>query len=87
MIAMLDAPRDISLPKPRTTRDPRAELLQLMVLRKLEDSGPLSGSDALAGLAALVCSLDTATPRYALLHDLRDQGFLSATGERPPGTP
>jgi|WetSurMetagenome_2_1015567.scaffolds.fasta_scaffold545894_2 DNA-binding PadR family transcriptional regulator len=84
MVLLLDAPRAVGLPGFLPARDTMDELLQLMVLRLIEDAGPLSGNDALNELAPLVCSLDTDSPRYPLLHDLRDAGFLDATRDRPP---
>ena len=84
MIVALDAPWTARLAKSNPVRDARHELLQLMALRQLQDAGPLTGSDALNALASLMCSFDLASPGYALLHELRDAGLLSATRERPP---
>jgi DNA-binding PadR family transcriptional regulator len=84
MIVTIDAPRAFRLPARLPSGDGRHDLLHLMALRELEDAGPLTGSEALNALAALMCSFDLSSPGYALLHELRDAGLLSATLERPP---
>ena len=84
MIVALDAPRAVRLPRSFPIGDAKLELLQLMALRQLQDAGPLTGSDVLNTLASLMCSFDLVSPGYALLHELRDAGLLSATRERPP---
>jgi DNA-binding PadR family transcriptional regulator len=84
MIVALDAPRAARLTTSFPIGDAKLELLQLMALRRLQDGGPLTGSDALNALASLMCSFDLASPGYALLHELRDAGLLSATREQPP---
>jgi hypothetical protein len=72
------------LPAPCHSVDARHELLRLMVLRELEDSGPSTGSDTLDAVASLTCSFELSSPAYPLLHELRDAGLVSATLERPP---
>ena len=60
------------------------DLVRLIVLRELEDSGPLTGMETLNAVASLACYLDVARPVYALLHELRDDGLVSASaGDRP----
>ncbi len=72
------------LPAPSHSVDARHELLRLMVLRQIEDSGPSTGGDTLDAVASLSCSFDLASPAYPLLHELRDAGLVSATAGRPP---
>jgi DNA-binding PadR family transcriptional regulator len=74
----------VPLQTPFHSMDARHELLRLMVLRQLEDSGPCTGSEALDAVASLTCSFDVASPGYPLLHELRDAGLVGATVERPP---
>jgi DNA-binding PadR family transcriptional regulator len=59
-------------------------LVRLIVLRELEDSGPLTGMETLNAVASFACYLDVARPVYALLHELRDDGLVSASAGRPP---
>ena len=84
MIGTFDTQRAVRLPVTRPQRDARLDLLRLMALRQLEDSGPLSGSDVLNAMASLTCSFDLSSPGFSLLHELRDGGLVSATRERPP---
>jgi DNA-binding PadR family transcriptional regulator len=84
MIATFEAPGTVRLPGLSAARGARIELLRLMTLRELEDAGPATGGEVLDALARRVCSFDLAAPGYALLHDLRDAGYLRATVDRPP---
>ncbi len=69
---------------PQSVRDERHEILQLLVLREIEDRGPLTGKEALDAIAALSCSLDLQPAALSVVHDLRDAGFLTALASRPP---
>jgi hypothetical protein len=64
--------------------DPARDVLRLMLLRQLEDAGPLTGAQAFDAVAELTCSLETGAPGYPLLHELCDVGHVEATLERPP---
>jgi DNA-binding PadR family transcriptional regulator len=72
------------LPEALPSRDPERDLVRLVVLRELEDSGPLTGMETLNAVASLACYLDVTRPVYALLHELRDAGLLTASAGRPP---
>jgi hypothetical protein len=69
---------------PMPAGDPARDLLRLMILRQLDDSGPLTGAAAFDAVAELTCSLETGVPGYPLLHELCDAGFARAVQERPP---
>ena len=84
MIGMLDNGRTeagIAVAAPSDARD---DLLRLILLREIEGRGPVTGAEAMASIAALVCSFDLASPGFAVLHDLRDAGLLDASCARPP---
>jgi len=89
MIATYDTPGTLLRPRPappdrgagRGTAD---DLLRLMALREIEDGGPLTGVQAFEALSGLVCSFGLDSPGYAVLHDLRDAGYLAASDDRPP---
>ena len=72
------------LVEPQPVRDERHEILQLLVLREIEDRGPLTGKEALDAIASLACSLDLRPAMLSLVHDLRDAGYLMALASRPP---
>jgi DNA-binding PadR family transcriptional regulator len=59
------------------------ELIRLLVLRELEDAGPLAGLDALERITPLTRPLQVETPSFPLLHALLDAGFVTASAERP----
>ncbi|MEI8332633.1 MAG: PadR family transcriptional regulator [Chloroflexota bacterium] len=80
----LGATRTVQPQGPFPSGDPRHDLLRLMVLRQLEDGGPLSGNETINAVASLTCSFELASPGYPLLYELRDAGLVSATGDRPP---
>jgi DNA-binding PadR family transcriptional regulator len=84
MIGMLDPGRTTGRPWAAPHRDMRDDLLRLMLLREIGDRGPVSGADAMGAVASLACSFDLAAPGFAALHDMRDDGLLDASAERPP---
>ncbi len=89
MIAGIDRPRNLLRSRPvppdgGAGRGTASDLLRLMALREVEDAGPRTGAEVFDALADLVCSFGLDGPGYAVLHDLRDDGFLQATPDRPP---
>ena len=58
--------------------------MRLIVLRELEDAGSLTGLETLDAVASFACYLDVSRPVYALLHEMRDDGLLTASDGRPP---
>ena len=84
MIGAIDTARTALRPAAATSPDAKDALLRLLLLREIEDAGPLTGAQALDAIAALSCSFDLAAPGYAVIHSLREGGSLDATCERPP---
>jgi len=72
------------LREPVAARATERDLVRLILLRELEDAGPLTGMQALDAVTSLACYLDVSRPVYALLHEMRDAGLLTTPDGRPP---
>jgi DNA-binding PadR family transcriptional regulator len=60
-----------------------ADLLELLVLRKIESSGPMTGLEAVNGIASIAGLLRITPPGYPLLHGLTDRGLLETSSGTP----
>jgi DNA-binding PadR family transcriptional regulator len=66
-----------------TDRGGNADLLRLLALREIDSASPLTGLEAINGVASIARLLQIAPPGYALLHDLTDDGFLETSVAMP----